>query len=187
MEESELEIDVKEEVEKIEEERDKSFSWMRYLSLSTVIIAVVAAVASLLSGSFSNEGLIEKNNSILYQNKASDQWNYYQAKGIKKNIADAFYQQSNNKSFKDQSTQYGNEQLDIQNKAKEFEKQVEESNTASEHFLEKHHKMAFAVTFFQIGIALSALSSLMKKRLFFIISLIFACLGIGFMVMGFVL
>ena len=57
--------------------------WTMYLSLSTAIVAVFAAVASLESGSNSNEAILEKNDAILNQAKASDIWAYFQAKGIK--------------------------------------------------------------------------------------------------------
>jgi hypothetical protein len=63
-------------------------SWLRYLSLSTAIIAVFAAVASLESGANSNEAILEKSDAMLHQSQASDQWAYYQAKGIKATISE---------------------------------------------------------------------------------------------------
>src|SRR5437868_5435781 len=61
--------------------------WTSYLSLQTAIIAVFAAVASLESGGNSNEAILAKNEAILYQSQASDQWAYYQAKGVKESLA----------------------------------------------------------------------------------------------------
>src|SRR5580765_2473424 len=58
-------------------------SWTKYLSLTTAVIAVLAAVASLMSGSNSNEAILEKSNAMLSQSLASDQWAYYQAKSVK--------------------------------------------------------------------------------------------------------
>ncbi len=176
----EIEIDIKEQIEVFEQESP----WNRYLALTTAIIAVVAAIASLLSGSYSNASLLEKNNAVLLQSKASDQWNYYQAKGVKKNIADSFYTQFQTPSFKDQSGKYQKEQVDIQKQAEEFQREAEAGNHRSELLLEKHHKTAYAVTFFQIAIAFAALSALMKKRQFFYLSLILAALGFGFLLFG---
>lgn len=56
--------------------------WIRWLSLSTAVIAVVAAIASLESGSYANEALLRKNDAVLHPSKADDAWAYYQAKGI---------------------------------------------------------------------------------------------------------
>src|SRR5438132_1129643 len=60
--------------------------WLVYLSFTTALIAVLAAVAALESGTYSNEALIQKNEALLAQAKASDQWAYYQAKGIKGSV-----------------------------------------------------------------------------------------------------
>src|SRR5437867_1669371 len=79
----EIEIETKELQETIEEMRDeraerlleaKQSSWTRWISLSTALLAVVAAVAALESGSLVNEALIVKNNAVLKQSQASDQW-----------------------------------------------------------------------------------------------------------------
>lgn len=176
----EIEIDVKDNMEVFEKETP----WNKYLALTTAIIAVIAAVASLLSGSYSNASLLEKNNAVLLQSKASDQWNYYQAKGVKKNIADSFYTQFQTQSFKAQSDKYLNEQVDIQKQAEEFQREAEAASGRSEGLLEKHHKTAYAVTFFQIAIAFAALSALMKKRLFYYLSLVLALLGLVFLTVG---
>ncbi|MFI5384518.1 MAG: DUF4337 family protein [Fimbriimonadales bacterium] len=54
--------------------------------MSTAIVAVLAAIAAMKSGGLANEALLAKNDAILSQSKASDQWNYDQAKGIKRTI-----------------------------------------------------------------------------------------------------
>src|SRR6516165_3920758 len=61
--------------------------WTSYLSLQTAVIAVFAAVASLESGGDSNEAILAKNEAILYQSQASDQWAFFQAKGVKEALA----------------------------------------------------------------------------------------------------
>src|SRR5215471_15199627 len=61
--------------------------WTSYLSLQTAVIAVFAAVASLESGGNSNDAILAKNEAILFESQASDQWAYYQAKGVKESLA----------------------------------------------------------------------------------------------------
>lgn len=186
MSEEETISEMKEKLDMLEETEVSELSWSKYLSLATVIIAVIAAVASLASGTYSNDAVLEKNNAVLFQNKASDQWSFYQAKGVKKNIADSFAQEFGNEKFKQEAIRYEKEQTEIKTKAEDFTKEVGMANYTSEHFLEKHHKMAFSMTFFQIAIALSALSSLMKRRSFFIVALLFATAGVYYLVIGFV-
>src|SRR5258708_20784667 len=57
--------------------------FMRSISLSTALIAVVAALAALEAGSTVNEALLKKNASIASSTEAFDGWAQYQAKGIK--------------------------------------------------------------------------------------------------------
>ncbi len=182
MEEEDLVRETKEKLEDISEHAN----WNKFLAITTALIAVVAAIASLLSGSYSNEAVLRKNDAILLQSKASDQWNYYQAKGIKKNLAETFFQQTNDENLHKAATQYDKEQKNIEKQAKDFEKQAENANRSSEQLLEKHHKESLAVTFFQIAIALSAMSALLMRQSFWFISLIITLIGIFYFSMGLV-
>src|SRR5215475_13251667 len=85
----ELKEQIDQRIEESIEEHEKAASpkWLKYLSLSTAIIAVFAAVASLESGSNSNEAILEKSEAMLKQAQASDQWAFYQAKTVKAAIA----------------------------------------------------------------------------------------------------
>lgn len=171
--------------EKLEQAGEAGTSWSKYLALTTVFIAVFAAIASLFSGSYSNQALIEKNDAILYQNKASDQWSYYQAKGIKKNIAEVFAQSQGSAKLKKEALRYGSEQEDIKKVAVEYEKKRDESNITSEFLLAKHHKLSFAVTLFQIAISLAAMSALLRRRIFWILAMVITAGGAWFFVLGF--
>src|SRR6266699_2146041 len=57
-------------------------TWISWVALSTALLAVLAAIAGLLSGKHANEAMIS-------QIEASDQWSYYQAKSIKAAVLDA--------------------------------------------------------------------------------------------------
>src|SRR5437868_10332821 len=57
-------------------------NWISWVALSTAILAVLAAIAGLLSGKHANEAMMS-------QIEASDQWGYYQAKSIKASVLDA--------------------------------------------------------------------------------------------------
>src|SRR5580704_18413853 len=63
-----------------ESAKESREGWSMYAAISTAFMAVFAALGSLMAGHHSNEALIS-------QIKASDQWNYYQAKGIKYDIS----------------------------------------------------------------------------------------------------
>jgi predicted transcriptional regulator len=55
---------------------EKKESWLNYLALTTVILAVCATLSTFKGGGFSTR-------SVLSQSHAANQWAYYQAKSIK--------------------------------------------------------------------------------------------------------
>jgi hypothetical protein len=167
--------------------------WTRYLSVSTAVIAVLAAVASLESGSFSNGAILVKNDGVLQQAKASDEWSYFQAKGTRATVLSAQAEslaESNPKvagHMREESERYRTEQKEIETKARELEQKVKEDDEHAEKLLEHHHQFARAVTFAQISIALSAIAALMRKKWLWFVSLAAGAGGVAFMILGFVI
>jgi hypothetical protein len=151
--------------------------WVMGVALSTAVLAAVAAIASLLAGQHINEGLIS-------QIRASDNWAYYQAKGIKAGVLDAKMEllkaQGKAPASGDaaKAAKYAEEQDDLSKEARAME---QESN---EH-IERHEKLAAAVTMFQIGIAISAIAVLTKRRWFWFTGLGFGCAGVVFLLFAY--
>jgi hypothetical protein len=163
--------------EKIREEAETAQErWVMLLALSTAVIAVLAAIAGLLGGHHANEALIE-------QIKASDKWAYYEAKGIKSEMADATGQillQLTGKPITGNT-----ERIERYNKEKEAIKQEAEMHEQlSETHLSRHLNFAKAVTIFQIAIAISAISILTKKRMLWYGALVLSFAGIVFLITG---
>jgi len=178
-------------VEKALEEGAGAPRWMLYLSLSTAIIAVFAAIASLESGANSNDAILEKNEAVLGQSKASDQWSYYQAKGVKGSLASAeadMVAPTNAElgtKLRADARRYKSEQDEIERAAHELEAKVEESNKRAERFLERHHKFAISVTLFQVAIALSAIAALTRRKVLWFVGLASSAAGLVMFVTGF--
>jgi len=147
-------------------------TWISWVALSTAILAVLAAIASLLSGEYANEAMMN-------QIEASDQWNYYQAKSIKATVLDAKMSLSGTPNESDQSKRdrYEKEQEEIKSEAEHKEA------TAKSHF-HKHEVFARGVTMFQIAIAIAAISALTRRRPFWIVSLLFGVAGCAFLLLA---
>src|SRR5437763_6322296 len=148
-------------------------NWISWVALSTAILAVLAAIAGLLSGKHANEAMMS-------QIEASDQWGYYQAKSIKASVLDAKIALVNAPNESDSA------------KRDRYEKQQEEIKTEAEHKqaeaksnFHQHEVFARAVTMFRIAISIAAISALTKKRTFWIVSLLFGIAGDVFLALGF--
>jgi len=148
-------------------------NWISWVALSTAILAVLAAIAGLLSGKHANEAMMS-------QIEASDQWGYYQAKSIKASVLDAKIALSAapNESDTAKRDRYEKEQEEIKTEAEH--KQLE----AKSNF-HQHEVFARGVTMFQIAIAIAAISALTRKRAFWMVSLLFGIAGCVFLVLGF--
>ena len=62
---------------------------LRNVAMTTALLAALGAVAALRAGDTVNEALVLKTEAGRLQNEASDQWAYYQAKGIKSGVQEA--------------------------------------------------------------------------------------------------
>src|SRR5882762_9609562 len=147
--------------------------WISWVALSTAILAVLAAIAGLLSGKHANEAMMS-------QIEASDQWGYYQAKSIKAAVLEAKIALATAPNEADSQ------------KRERYEKEQEEIKTEAEHKqaeaksnFHQHEVFARGVTMFQIAIAIAAISALTRKRRFWIVSLAFGIAGCVFLALGF--
>ncbi|HSY54688.1 MAG TPA: DUF4337 domain-containing protein [Opitutaceae bacterium] len=150
--------------------------WTLGVALSSALLAGLAAICSLLAGHHANEAMID-------QIKSSDEWNYYQAKGIKAAVLSAKVElleaagKAGNHADAVKAAGYESEQKDISEKAKELEK-------SSESHLHSHVVFARGVTLFQVAIAVAAISVLTNRRRFWLLSLVFGAVGVFFLLQG---
>lgn len=103
---------IEEKVEEAEKEIGKK-GWNIYLAISTAFMAVLAALSSLQAGHNSDEALIS-------QVKASDQWAYYQAKGLKYDITQLMLSSNTGQDtskLRKKLNQYVADQADIKTEA----------------------------------------------------------------------
>ena len=64
-------------------------AFLKRIALTTALFAALAAIASLRAGATVNHALVLKTEAARLQSEASDQWAYYQAKGIKAAVQEA--------------------------------------------------------------------------------------------------
>ncbi len=203
----EIELDAREDQERLEElhreheehehgeksGEPKQAAWTRGISLSTAVLAVIAAVAALHSGTLVNEALAEQIKGTQYQAQASDNWAYYQAKSIKQNgseqtadiLAASPAQKATAEKYRAQAEKYGEEKKDQEAQARNLENERDESNKEAEHYFHKHHIFAYCVTLTQIAIALSAIAALTRRKRVWFGSIVVGVVGLGFLVYGF--
>jgi hypothetical protein len=151
--------------------------WIMGVALTAAILAALAAIAALLAEHHANEAIITRMD-------ATDQWNYYQAKGIKAGVLSNKIEllppgkEADPKDIK-KLDEYKQQQEEISEKAKELQQE-------SDMHLKRHFPLACALTMFQLAIAVSAISVLIRQKLFWFLSIAFGLGGAGFLLYGIV-
>jgi len=174
---------------------DKKEKWMNYLAMSTVIFAVCATLSTFKGGGYGSRALLN-------QTIASDQWAFYQSKGIKSSLTsnqkdnmelqkELLALQSHSKEdlskydsriakYETDIKRYEEEKAAIKAKANAFEK---DRDACQEH----GSQFGIAVIFLQVTILLSSIAGLLKKKPVWYLSLGIGVIGIVFFMDGFFL
>jgi hypothetical protein len=183
----EIEIDTDKLRETIDDEIERSeqrgAKMLRWVALYTAVLAAVTAVVSLHAGSTINEALVLKSEATALQAQASDQWAYYQAKGIKGAIAlnaAQSYAAAGKKapdSLAAQAAKYTKDQADITTEARKLEAERDAKSHEADGLLGRHHHYAFAVALLQVAIALGAVAALTRQNAAFGLSVVCGVAG----------
>jgi Domain of unknown function (DUF4337) len=153
-----------------EELEHEGGTFLKRIALTTALFAAVAAIAALKAGATVNEALVLKTEATRLQAEASDQWAYYQAKGIKGATAEAArtswlaIAKEPPAEYSEKQKRYAEEQKEIEKKARELEKRRDEKSAEADHLLHRHHGFANAVALFQVSIALGAVAALTRSH-----------------------
>ena len=154
------------------------------IAVTTAIFAAIAAVAALLAGGTANEALMLETEATRIQAEASDQWAYYQAKGIKASVQEASRTswlsigKEPPPQYADAQKRYSKEQTEIAAKAKEKEAERDAKAAEAAHLIHQHHRFANSVALFQVAIALGAIGALSRNRWIWFASLLLGAAGL---------
>jgi hypothetical protein len=145
-------------------------TFLKRIALTTAVLAAFAAIAALRAGATVNEALVLKTEATRLQAEASDQWAYYQAKGIKaaveKGAENAWLSAGKPvpEALEARVHHYEEEQKEIEAHAREMEKERDLKSAEADELLHRHHGFANAVALFQVSIALGAVAALTRIK-----------------------
>jgi len=137
------------------------------VAVLSALLATLGAVMTFAGGDTQAKAQLYKNSASITKTKANDEWNYYQAKGIKHNLAEfgasMVIRPERIEAFKAEAERYKKEQAEIKARADKLEEEVKDWDEQSERQMHLHHRWALGATAMQIAIALSAIVLLSRK------------------------
>ncbi|HEY3636383.1 MAG TPA: DUF4337 domain-containing protein [Caldimonas sp.] len=137
------------------------------LAVATAIIATVGAIFSYMGGLTQANAGLYKNESAISKTEASNQWNYYQAKSSKQNLAELAIElapEPRRAFYADEVKRYKGEKEAIKKDAEKFEAESAEWSKRSDEEIHQHHRWAQATTALQISIAIAAIALLTRSH-----------------------
>lgn len=140
--------------------------FLTQVSITIAILAVVAATIGSLETIETAATIGEKNAAVLIQNKATDNWNFYQAKSIKKNMYEIAAASGGPAAdaFKANAQRYGEDEKALFEKGEQLERETDARLDASERHEQRHHLLTVAVTFLHVSIAIATISIIMRGQ-----------------------
>jgi hypothetical protein len=156
-----------------QKDKEKRDSWTKYVSLWMICLAVLAAIATQKGAGFSTATMKQLNEATFEQALASDQWAFFQAKGIKQSLYEREIEAGNKDSaLSVKVAKYDKEKKEISAQAKGFEQRRDvariEATRASDHA----RRLGLSATLFQIAIALGGVCMVVKKKLLWYASMV---------------
>ncbi len=173
---------------------EKKETWLSYLAMTTVILAVAATLST-----FRGQGYSTK--SVLNEIKSSNQWAYFQSKKIRgymfemqKELLETDLKLKGPKTppeeqaelqkvidgFSKKIQRWDADREEIELKARTYEKNRDE-------FMMHAQAFGYAVIFLQMAILLSSIAALMKKKGVWVAGLVVGVAGTVAFVNGFLL
>jgi len=150
---------------------------LKPVSLTMAVLAVLVAVVALLG----HRTHIEQ---VIAQAKASDQWSYYQAKGVRRHNYEAFAEVLSALTSKDQAKEeqtkekfirqaerYRDEQKEIEAEARKLEAEVLLAGRRANRF-------NLGEVFLEVALVVTSITLLTSNRGYWMMGLIFAALGV---------
>lgn len=156
---------------------------LRPVALTMTVLAVLVAVVTVLGHRTHTEAVLE-------QNKATDQWNFYQAKKIRSNdtalaadllsvvmVADKDGAKKVAKSYADHQLKWADDLKQAQETAEALEAKVEKAEARADRF-------DLGEVLLEIGLVITSITLLTRRRAYWFAGLGFAAAGIVAAVLG---
>lgn len=151
---------------------------LRPVAFTMSLFAVMVAVTTVLGHRTHTE-------AVLFQNKATDQWNEYQAKKIRSNdtslasdllsvvtIADKDAEARIAKVYADHQAKWNADLKEEQEKAEALEKKVEQAEARANRF-------DLAEALLEIGLVITSVTLLTRRRTYWYLGIVFSLCGIA--------
>jgi len=136
------------------------------VTFTIAVLAVVAAIAASLETTESDHAISRKNDAVLAQDQATDQWEFANSKSMRKKIYEIAAEQGGPKAsgYAKSASHEGSDEKSAQAQAQALQTKVKEYLEQSEQFEVRHGRLTVASTLLHMAIAIATLAIILGRR-----------------------
>ncbi len=158
--------------------------WLRYVALLTGVLAGLGGYLTVRGASLSNDAIYRSNQAVLFQAKASDAWNEYQADSVKFRVVqttlDAGTLVPAAKDKLEAAAQEFRDRQPVKKQAAQaFETKRDDWLSGAEKLINEKSNLDFAGVAVQLGIALASVAGLTRRKEAFVAGIVAGAVGAG--------
>jgi len=174
-------LDAHEHTEHAEHAEHSGDPFIARVAITVAVLAVLAAVAGSLETVEGGRALSSTSEAVLVQDEATDAWNEFQADSLKKHVYGiaADENAANAARYRASAKKYSDSEDKLMNKAQDREKERDSLLAAAGKHEDRHHWLTGAATLFEIGIAMSTVAIITRRRWLWSAAMIFGVVGLG--------
>jgi hypothetical protein len=157
------------------------------VAITVAMLAVLAAATGSLETIEDGRAITSESEAVLAQDRATDAWNEYQADSLKKHMYTLAADQGGSQADKYRTTakQQADSQKDVHQRATGFEADRERLVHESQDHETRHHWLSGAATMLEIGIALSTVAIITRRRFLWFGALLLGAGGISLLALAY--
>jgi hypothetical protein len=128
------------------------------VAITAAVLAVLASISALEAEHTAAESILHKNDAVLAQSRASDEWAFRQAKSIKLHLEAL---------RAGDATDVEQQRAEItasEERARALEQERDAANREATEFFEQHHRFAVGTSLLQIAIVLETVAAVIDRR-----------------------
>ena len=175
------EMEAREHAEHAEHAAHENSPLISQVTLTIAVMAVIAAIGASLETTEGDKTIGAKNEAVLQQNKATDAWNEYEAKSLKKNLyaIAAARPGPTAAGYAKVAARNAGEQKGVKAVAKAFEAARDARSNEAEVHERRHGRLTIASTLLHMAIAIATLAIILQRRWPWVTALVLTAAGLG--------
>jgi hypothetical protein len=182
-------LEAHEHAEHAEHAAHESNPFITRVSITIAILAVVAAITGSLEAVEAGAAIIDANKAVLKQDEATDAWDLYQARSLKKHLYGIAADNGGPKAddYRKTAKHENDGANQSQDEARKLEAERDKLVAESAVHEARHHHLTIGATLLEIGIAISTIAIITRQRWTWIASALLGTAGAVVAVVSFLL